>query len=687
MNSSLLSRNCRNVALSIILVLAVSATATPLKAQDLFPEPSMPTSEDQAPLAESRTDLVDPAPTADLQGLPTDSAPPSTIQQSIASDEIAIADTIDHEALAEMPVQAGTDGPIEPGLPALPVPVGISIQGTVVTLAGGSGADQASVTSILPRSAGSPSGVKVTINAESKSFAPGTVTKVLFYGYGGNDSFSNTTAIPSTVNGGAGDDTLKGGSAEDLITGGDGNDQLYGYGGNDHLWGSAGNDQLYGGAGDDTLFGLAGSDTLHGDAGRDTAFGGSSNDSLYGDDGQDLLVAVGGGVDTIVGGGATDNIWTDASDSLTDASAAEIQQGYLHKVEAFDCQHNYADASCLPIGKEPAGEDLPDPWPIDGLGLVVDLTRKNFKSQPLFSSLGPSRDDAFQSTALGDCYFISDLAALADAHPEHIRKLVAPLGDGTFAVRFYRRASGFLETHYVRVDADLWVKNNNPTVPHYAKFGVEGALWVPIVEKAYAVFRKSDALYPSIAGGQPSTMDHLFVTSLHQRLIGSQLVDFSFSTDTPAAEVKKTLEDAENGPNGLDAADILAWIKNNKPDGTVKTKINTGVVNLLNAIHTERMAGKALVTGAVSGVSNATDVTTPDDPATTANENPWRSGQHVYMVDKVEFTGNTPTKLVLRNPYPTSQSGPAPWVAKKVELTDPLVIYYCIGRVSVLTPK
>src|SRR5262249_44131005 len=51
----------------------------------------------------------------------------------------------------------------------------------------------------------------------------------------GNDQFTNDTDIPSSVNGGAGDDVLIGGQRGDVLTGGAGTDQLKGRGGNDQL--------------------------------------------------------------------------------------------------------------------------------------------------------------------------------------------------------------------------------------------------------------------------------------------------------------------------------------------------------------------------------------------------------------------------------------------------------------------
>src|SRR5262249_13538715 len=98
----------------------------------------------------------------------------------------------------------------------------------------------------------------------------------------------------------------------------------------------------------------------------------------------------------------------------------------------------------------------------------------NFKSNPLFASSGPTKDDIFQG-GVGDCYFMSALSAIAKAKPEYIKNMVVDLGDGTYAVRFYRNG----QPNYVRVDADLWTVSPGGS-PTYAKLGQENCLWVPV---------------------------------------------------------------------------------------------------------------------------------------------------------------------------------------------------------------
>jgi predicted lipoprotein with Yx(FWY)xxD motif len=72
-----------------------------------------------------------------------------------------------------------------------------------------------------------------------------------------------TSAIPTTIDAGAGNDTVLGGAGAERLLGGDGNDSLDGNGGNDRALLGAGDDTFIWDPGD-------GSDTIEGEAGADT---------------------------------------------------------------------------------------------------------------------------------------------------------------------------------------------------------------------------------------------------------------------------------------------------------------------------------------------------------------------------------------------------------------------------------
>ena len=84
-----------------------------------------------------------------------------------------------------------------------------------------------------------------------------------------------TTARPTIVDGGSGDDTLLGGSGNELFFGGTGNDFVDGNGGADTAFLGAGNDTFVWDPGD-------GSDTVDGGSGFDThVFNGSSGNEIF----------------------------------------------------------------------------------------------------------------------------------------------------------------------------------------------------------------------------------------------------------------------------------------------------------------------------------------------------------------------------------------------------------------------
>jgi hypothetical protein len=498
----------------------------------------------------------------------------------------------------------------------------------VLTIVGTSGNDNAFVTTVV-------GGVRVTFNGNITTHS-GDCNEIVFHGNDGDDTFTNNTGIKSTANGGDGNDTLNGGAGPDFLVGGYGQDTLNGNSGKDTLWGSGGSDVLNGGASDDVLFGHGGNDTLHGGSGRDTLNGGSGNDTLYGDDGQDLLVSVGNGADTLVGGAQWDNFWRDTSDSIVDTSADELNLGYVHVIGSFRSVI-YEGGPAVAVGLNPVGEDLPDPAKYaehSGLSLT------DFSDHPLFASAGPSKDDIFQG-AVGDCYFMARLSALAAADPEFIRKSVAPLGDGSYAVRFVRNG---LED-YVRVDSDLWA--NSSGTPKYAGVGQEGALWVAIIEKAFAIARRDKANYPSISGGNGTTLSTL-----------------------PTSKEGWVISD------GLTANTVYTWYHNGQANNSTKSTIDSSVLFYLYVLQYELNNGAAIVAGARSGISNATPIQL-DDPNTEANESTYRRGQHIYMVDHVQVDGNgVPNGLVLRDPYGSYRT-----------ITDTTRLHFCIGNAAKIIPE
>lgn len=485
-------------------------------------------------------------------------------------------------------------GPIVTG-PLIPIPIGsipplpgIRVTNQTLLITGTSGDDGASV-GIYSQD---PSFVFVTFNATSKFVPRADFTRIEFRGLAGDDTFTNSTGIPCTADGGAGNDTLRGGYGRDVLIGGPGNDALYG-------------------GGDD-----------------DTLYGGPGNDWLYGEGGNDTLVTVGGGRDFLYGGDGLDSLWADTSDMIKDASAAENLGAYVHSIASFRAYE--LGSTTTPTGLEPAGEALPDPQKYP----EHEAALQDLSAYPLFPSMGPGKDDIFQGS-VGDCYFMSKLSAIAKEDPEYIRNLVAPLGDGSYAVRLYRNGA----EDYVRVDGDLWVNAGGGVL--YARPGRENAIWGPIVEKAFAIARRDNAYYDAINGGNGTTKSNLRYTQ----------------TTVPIAETYTKEE-------------VAAWFHGGAAAGPIKTFIDQGVIGLLEYIDQQQQLGVPMITGAKPGISNSTPIRTGEG----GTDSTYRRGQHVYQVDRVLFdAAHRPTGLVLRDPYGQYRT-----------ITDFVRIYFCIGRTILL---
>ena len=106
---------------------------------------------------------------------------------------------------------------------------------------------------------------------------------------------------------------------------------------------------------------------------------------------------------------------------------------------------------------------------------VPAVTKRTTHPVPSSGPPGLRKEDVDQG-ALGDCYFLARLGSLASTDPEYIRNSVAPLGDGSYVVRFWDLGLPHLAT-YVRVDADLWSypSKNRPAYAGVLPAGVPGS--------------------------------------------------------------------------------------------------------------------------------------------------------------------------------------------------------------------
>jgi hypothetical protein len=191
----------------------------------------------------------------------------------------------------------------------------------------------------------------------------------------------------------------------------------------------------------------------------------------------------------------------DSSDRVADVSADEVAAGSLHQIASF---YQPVTDPAKAVLLEIAGQDIVDP--------VAGYSYYDFSTRPLFLG-GPEFSDVRQG-GLGDCYFLASLASLADTDSQAIRQMIAPMGDGTYGVRFFREGAPV----YLRVDGQL---PGSRVAPAYAKLSPQGETWVALAEKAYAQFRTGSNSYASLSGGWMDPVYQAVTGQATTRVMGS----------------------------------------------------------------------------------------------------------------------------------------------------------------------
>jgi len=219
-------------------------------------------------------------------------------------------------------------------------------------------------------------------------------------------------------------------------------------------------------------------------------------------------------------------------------------------------------------------------------------TYASFAGKPLFAAGGPTKDDLRQGGPIGDCYWMSTLAAMARVSPDRIRQLVVDLGDGTYAVHFQGNGG---DDQFVRVDADLPTSGGSLV---YARRGAGNSIWSPIIEKAWTFFRDNKGTYASIEYWHPEYLHSPY--------------------DALDVAVHKE--------------DTVASYWNGSTPGSGQ--------NVLKAIKGELDAGLGVT---ISGPH-------PLDGTTQMVAGNYHSGAHAYMVESVAADFSS---ITIRNPYAT----------------------------------
>ncbi len=193
------------------------------------------------------------------------------------------------------------------------------------------------------------------------------------------------------------------------------------------------------------------------------------------------IVTIGSLPCAISSSGSNVSIWADPTDTVTGGTSVHIVRSFAGGVS------------------KAVGASLANPSD-SGATFTVQA--------PLFATGGPVPADINQGE-IGDCYFVASLAAFAHEDPKVITNSVVDMGDGTYAVEFYKNGT----PEFVRVN------NSMPIGPwngyDYAHPGSDGAIWVAVMEKAFCYFRSGANTYDSIGGGWMSEVyTDLNVTSV-----------------------------------------------------------------------------------------------------------------------------------------------------------------------------
>ncbi len=157
----------------------------------------------------------------------------------------------------------------------------------------------------------------------------------------------------------------------------------------------------------------------------------------------------------------------------------------------------------------------------DGGEDATNLKYGDTNQMPLFGPDGPDIENDLKQGGLGDCWFLSSVAAVAERDPSFFPDHIHQNPNGTYTVTFYQ------DGHPVPVTVD----GSLPTDPGgwgYARTPNNNN-WIPIYEKAYAQFKGG---YSNIDGGFGDTGMHDLTGASTERDDPGSLADLARHIDS-----------------------------------------------------------------------------------------------------------------------------------------------------------
>jgi hypothetical protein len=270
-----------------------------------------------------------------------------------------------------------------------------------------------------------------------------------------------------------------------------------------------------------TYTGAYGVIDIHGEAGNDTinvASNVTEETIVYGDGGTNTIadagkgwatiVTVGDGTaDTVTGNSINTSFWVDPADKVSGTSGGDV-----HAISSYT--NGVSVTAVAPSIADPTGT-----------GKTVKLTNASLWGT------GPTITDINQGQ-LADCYFNASMQAFS-LNPAVARNMAVDLGDGTYAIQ-YNNGSG---PAYIRIDGDLPAGGPYANGLDYAHPGASGSIWVPILEKAYAIIDGGNN-YANLAQG--------WMTSVYSAF---GITPESVTTTTPDGSLYPALQSELNALN------------------------------------------------------------------------------------------------------------------------------------------